>query len=103
MKQLIGDRGLSDALAECDEQGLDALPLAAKEMSRLFPHLWTMKKSAEHWSAKNPPEPSTPCSPPARSDELVQGPGAPGGRSGGDAGGSVAGRRWGDSREGCGE
>jgi hypothetical protein len=65
MKQLIGDRGLSDALAECDEQGLDALPLAAKEMSRLFPHLWTMKKSAEHWSAKNPPEPSTPCLPPA--------------------------------------
>jgi hypothetical protein len=36
-KQLIGDRRLSDALAECDEQGWDALPLAAKEMSRLFP------------------------------------------------------------------
>jgi hypothetical protein len=56
-KQLIGDRRLSDALAECDEQGWDALPLAAKEMRRLFPHLWAMKKSAERGTAKNPPEP----------------------------------------------
>jgi hypothetical protein len=56
-KPLIGDRRLSDALAECDELGWDALPLTAKEMSRLFPHLWATKKSAERWLAKNPPEP----------------------------------------------
>ena len=53
---MVGDRRLSDALAECDEQGWDALPLAAKGMSRLFPHLWATKKSAERWLAKNPPE-----------------------------------------------
>jgi hypothetical protein len=55
-KQLIGDRRLSDALAECDERGWDALPLAAKELSRLFPHLWATKKS-ERWLVTNPPEP----------------------------------------------
>jgi hypothetical protein len=56
-KQLIGDRRLSDAPDESDERGWDALPLAAKEMSRLFPHLSATKKSAERWLAKNPPEP----------------------------------------------
>jgi hypothetical protein len=55
-KQLIGDRWLSDALAECGERRWDALPLAAMEMSRLFPHLWGTKKSAERWLVKNPPE-----------------------------------------------
>ena len=35
----------------------DALPLASKEMSRLFPNLWATKKAAERWLAKNPPEP----------------------------------------------
>ena len=54
-KQLIGDRRLSDALAECDERGWDALPLAAKQMSRLFPHLWDTKKAAERWLATTPP------------------------------------------------
>ena len=54
--RLIGDRRLSDALAECDELGWDALPLAAKEMSWLFPHLWDTKKAAERWARKNPPE-----------------------------------------------
>lgn len=34
----------------------DALPLAAKEMSRLFPSLWATKKAAERWTEKNPPE-----------------------------------------------
>ncbi len=48
-KQLIGDRRLSDALAECDARGWDALPLATKEMSRLFPNLWATKKAAERW------------------------------------------------------
>ena len=55
-KQLAGNRRLSDALAECDERGWDALPLAAKELSRLYPNLWATKKAAERWLAKNPPE-----------------------------------------------
>lgn len=55
-KQLIGDRRLSDALAECDERGWDALPLAAKQLSRLFPALWATKKAAERWIVKNPPK-----------------------------------------------
>jgi hypothetical protein len=55
-KQLTGDRRLSDALAECDARGWDALPLAARELNRLLPKLWATKKAAEHWSAKNPPE-----------------------------------------------
>jgi hypothetical protein len=55
-KQLTGDRRLSDALAECDARGWDALPLAAKEMSRLFPNLWVTRKAAERWIVKNPPE-----------------------------------------------
>jgi hypothetical protein len=38
-KQLTGDRRLSDALAECDERGWDALSLAAKELTRLFPNI----------------------------------------------------------------
>lgn len=55
-KQLTGDRRLSDALAECDERAWDVLPLASKEMSRLFPNLWATKKAAERWTVKNPPE-----------------------------------------------
>ena len=53
-KQLAGDRRLSDALAKCDERGWDALPLAAKEMSRLFPNLWATKKAAKRWLEKEP-------------------------------------------------
>jgi hypothetical protein len=53
-KQLAGDRRLSDALAECDERGWDALPLTAKGLSRLFPNLWGSGKAAERWAAKNP-------------------------------------------------
>jgi hypothetical protein len=56
-KQLAGDRRLSDALAECDARGWDALPLAAKEMCRLFPSLWGTERAAERWLAKNPLEP----------------------------------------------
>jgi hypothetical protein len=55
-KQLTGDRRWSHALAECVDQEWDALPLAAKEMSRLFPSLWATKKAAERWIVKNPPE-----------------------------------------------
>ena len=55
-KQLTGDRRLSDARAECDERGWDALPLAPKELTRLFPDLWPTNKTAERWAAKNPPK-----------------------------------------------
>jgi hypothetical protein len=55
-KQLTGDRRLSDALAECDTRSLDALPLAPKELTRLFSALWATRKAAERWIAKNPPE-----------------------------------------------
>lgn len=55
-KEPTGDRRLSDALAECDERGWDALPLAPKELARLLRDLWPTKKSAERWVAKNPPE-----------------------------------------------
>ena len=57
MEQLTGDRRLSDALAECDERGWDALPLTAKEMSRLLASLWTTDKAAERWLAIDPLEP----------------------------------------------
>jgi hypothetical protein len=30
--------------------------LAARELSRLFPNLWTTGKGAERWIEKNPPE-----------------------------------------------
>jgi hypothetical protein len=53
-KQLTGDRRLSDAMAECDASGWDALPLAPRELAGLFPALWTTRKAAERWTAKNP-------------------------------------------------
>jgi hypothetical protein len=53
-KQLTGDRRLNDALAECDERGWDALPLAAKELCRLFPSLWATRKAAKRWLEKEP-------------------------------------------------
>jgi hypothetical protein len=87
-KQLAEDRRLSDALAKCDERGWDALPLAAKEMSRLFPNLWATKKAAKRWLENTRP------------DELVQGSGAARCRSGGGAGGGVGAPRRGHSGEG---
>jgi len=53
-KQLIGDRRLSDALAECDARGWDALPLAPRQFSRLFPDLWDTEKAAEAGSRRTP-------------------------------------------------
>ena len=53
---LSAQRCLSDALAECDAPGLDALPLAPRELARQFPLLWQTAKAAESWIAKNPPE-----------------------------------------------
>jgi hypothetical protein len=54
-KQFTGDRRLNDALAERDERE-DALPLAPKELARLFPALWPKKKADERRAAKNAPE-----------------------------------------------
>ena len=33
----------------CEENGWEALPLAAKELTRLFPELWATGKAAEDW------------------------------------------------------
>jgi hypothetical protein len=53
-KQLIGDRRLATRLTECDARGWKALPLAPKELCRLFPALWDTAKAAERWTAKDP-------------------------------------------------
>jgi hypothetical protein len=57
-RALIGDSRLAQALEGCEENGWDALPLAAKELHRLFPELWGTKKAAEDWARKNPLTPS---------------------------------------------
>jgi hypothetical protein len=53
-RELAGDGRLPKALEICEEQGWDALPLAAKQLHRLFPELWGTKKAAEDWARKNP-------------------------------------------------
>ena len=53
-RQLAGDGRLTRALEACEENGWDALPLAAKELSRLLPELWRTRKAAEDWARKNP-------------------------------------------------
>jgi hypothetical protein len=37
------------ALETCEKNGREALPLAAKELTRLFPELWGTEKAAEKW------------------------------------------------------
>jgi hypothetical protein len=49
---------LLKALETCEEEGWEALPLAAKELTRLFPELWRTRKAAEDWTRKNPLNPS---------------------------------------------
>jgi hypothetical protein len=56
-RELAGDGRLAKALEACEENGWEALPLAPKELTRLFPDLWEAKKAAERWAVKNPPEP----------------------------------------------
>jgi hypothetical protein len=56
-RELAGDGRLPKALEVCEEQGWDALPLAAKQLHRLFPELWGTKKAAEDWARKNPLDP----------------------------------------------
>jgi hypothetical protein len=56
-RELVGDSRLADALAACEERGWDALPLAPRELSNLFPELWGSGKAAENWLRKNPLNP----------------------------------------------
>ena len=49
---------MAQALEGCEENRWDAVPLAAKELHRLFPELWRTKKAAEDWARKNPLNPS---------------------------------------------
>ena len=53
-RQLAGDGRLAQALEACEKNGWEALPLAAKELHRLFPDLWRTRKAAEDWARKNP-------------------------------------------------
>jgi len=53
-RELVGDSRLAQALEMCEENGWDALPLAPKELHRLFPELWRTRKAAEDWARKNP-------------------------------------------------
>jgi hypothetical protein len=55
-RELVGDGRLTEALAACEENGWEALPLAAKELTRVFPKLWGTEKAAENWLRKNPPK-----------------------------------------------
>lgn len=54
--ELIVDRRLADALAQCDARGWDALPLAAKTLNEKFPELWRSRKAAQSWFEKKPLE-----------------------------------------------
>ena len=56
-RELTGDGRLAQALEECEEKGWEALPLAAKELTRLFPGLWATERAAEDWAGNNPLNP----------------------------------------------
>jgi hypothetical protein len=45
---------LAPALAVCEENGWEALPLAAAKLSELFPELWRTARAVEGWLRKNP-------------------------------------------------
>jgi hypothetical protein len=57
-RQLAGDSRLADALAACEENGWEALPLAAQKLSEFFPELWRTARAAEGWLRNNPLDPS---------------------------------------------
>jgi hypothetical protein len=52
-RELAGDGRLEEALALCEENGWDALPLAPEKLSELFPELWGTEKAAERWLGNN--------------------------------------------------
>jgi hypothetical protein len=53
-RELAGDGRLAEALAACEENGWDALPLAPKALHDLLPDLWATEKAAEAWLGNNP-------------------------------------------------
>ena len=53
-RELLGDNRLAKALELCEEEGWEALPLAAEKLSELFPELWGTAKAVERWLSKNP-------------------------------------------------
>jgi hypothetical protein len=55
--ELAGDGRLLKALETCEENAWKALPLATKELTRLFPELWGTRKAAEDWARENPLNP----------------------------------------------
>ena len=57
-RELAGDGRLARALEACEENGWEALPLAATELTRLFPELWATQRAAEDWAGNNPLNPN---------------------------------------------
>ena len=51
-RQLVGDSRLAKALELGEENDWEALPLAVKELTRLFPELWRTAKGTEVWLGK---------------------------------------------------
>ena len=56
-RELAGDGRLARALEICEDKGGEALPLAGKELTRLFPDLWRTRKAGEDWARKDPLRP----------------------------------------------
>ena len=57
-RELVGDGRLARALEACEENGWEALPLAAEPLSDLLPELWSTPKAAERWMGNNPLNPN---------------------------------------------
>jgi len=51
-RELAGDERLADALAECEERGWDALPLAARKLSDLLPDFGKRRVQRRHGCVK---------------------------------------------------
>jgi hypothetical protein len=56
-RKLVGDGRLAEALEMCEENGWDALPLAPRELTRLFPELWGTETAAEGMATQKPSRP----------------------------------------------
>src|SRR5215471_8895736 len=57
-RELVGDGRLARALEACEENGWEALPLAAKSLSELRPEIWVTEVASEAWLRKNRLKPS---------------------------------------------
>ena len=56
-RELAGDGRLEEALALCEKNQWEALPLSPERLSELFPELWSTEKAVERWLANNPLNP----------------------------------------------